>query len=140
MAPTKFRFRLEIDGVAQAAFSEAAAGETTLDAIDYREGDEALRRRKLKGLQTAPNITLKRGITGSTAILSWRRNVLAGQTQSSRKQVVIVVQDESGADRARFIVTGALPVKYDAAEFNAKGNEVAIETLELSNEGIELVN
>ena len=35
-----FRFRLEIDGIAQAGFSEVAIGETTIDAVDYREGND----------------------------------------------------------------------------------------------------
>ena len=53
--------------------------------------------------------------------------------------VVIVVQDEAGADAARFVVSEAWPIKYDPTDLNAKGNEVLIELLELVNEGIERV-
>ena len=60
-----FRFRLEIDGIAQANFSEVAVGETTTEAIDYREGNEPNHVRKLSGLTKFGNITLKRGITDS---------------------------------------------------------------------------
>ena len=35
-----FRFRLEIDGITQAGFSEVTIGETTTEAIDYREGTD----------------------------------------------------------------------------------------------------
>ena len=134
-----FRFRLEIDGIAQAAFSEVAIGETTTEAIDYREGNEPTHVRKLSGLTKFGNITLKRGITDSLDIWNWHKEILAGQIQSNRKQVIIVAQDEAGADKARFVVTEAWPTKYDPSDLNGKGNEVFIELLELVNEGIERV-
>ena len=64
---------------------------------------------------------------------------LPGQTKDKRKRVVIVVQDEAGTDRARFVVSQAWPVKYDPSNLNAKGNDVTIELLELANEGVERV-
>ena len=132
-----FRFRLEIDGISQASFSEVAIGETTTEAIDYREGNEPTHVRKLSGLTKFGNITLKRGITESMDIWNWHKQIMAGQIQSNRKQVTIVVQDEAGADKARFVVTDAWPMKYDPSDLNGKGNEVFIELLELVNEGIE---
>ena len=33
-----FRFQLEIDNVTRAGFAEVAIAETTVEAIDYREG------------------------------------------------------------------------------------------------------
>jgi len=134
-----FRFRLEIDGIAQAAFSEVAIGETTTAAIDYREGNEPTHVRKLSGLTKFGNITLKRGITDSLDIWNWHKQILAGQIQSNRKQVIIVAQDEAGTDKARFVVSEAWPMKYDPSDLNGKGNEVFIELLELVNEGVERV-
>ena len=134
-----FRFRLEIDGIAQASFSEVAIGETTTEAIDYREGNEPTHVRKLSGLTKYGNITLKRGITDSLDIWNWHKEILAGQIQSNRKQVIIVALDEAGTDKTRFVVSEAWPMKYDPSDLNAKGNEVFIEVLELVNEGIERV-
>ena len=53
--------------------------------------------------------------------------------------VRVKAQDETGADKARFVVNRAWPMKYDPSDLNGKGNEVFIETLELCNEGIERV-
>jgi phage tail sheath protein FI len=50
------------------------------------------------------------------------------------RKVVIVVQDESGDQSA-----GAAPIKVEPGDLNGKGNDVMIEELELSNEGIERV-
>jgi phage tail-like protein len=134
-----FRFRLEIDGIAQASFSEVAIAETTTEAIDYREGNEPTHVRKLSGLTKYGNITLKRGITDSLDIFNWYKQILAGQIQSNRKQVIIVALDEAGTDKVRFVVSEAWPMKYDPSDLNGKGNEVFIELLELVNEGIERV-
>jgi phage tail-like protein len=132
-----FRFRVEIDGVAEAHFSEVAIGETTTEVIDYREGPEPTHVRKLPGLTKFGNITLKRGVTDSQVIYQWHKDIMDGKIGERRKTVTITVIDESGKDKARFVVAEAWPTKYDPSDLNAKGNEVFIELLELVNEGIE---
>jgi phage tail-like protein len=138
-----FRFRLEIDSIAQAGFSELKIGETSIGVVEYREGTDPPHVRKLSGLTKYGNVTLKWGLTvgaNSLDLFKWHADVASGQIKNKRKKVVIVVQDEAGVDQARFVVSGAWPVKYDPSNLDAKGNEVLIETLELANEGIERVN
>ena len=132
-----FRFRIEIDGSSQATFSEATIGETTTEAVDYREGTDSAHVRKLDGLTKYGNVVLKRGVTDSLEIYNWHKAIVDGKIQGNRKSVALVVQDESGADKARFLVSEAWPMKYQVSGLNGKGNEVFIETLELVNEGIE---
>src|SRR3954463_2258910 len=111
-----FRYRLEIDSIAQAGFSEVMIAETSIDAVDYREGTDPPHVRKLSGLTKYGNITLKWGATvGATSLdlFKWHKDVAAGQIISQRKRVVIVVQDEAGQDKARFVISDAWPVKYD---------------------------
>jgi phage tail-like protein len=132
-----FRFRLEIDGITQGNFSEVTIGENTTDAVDYREGTDPAHVRKLDGLTKYGNITLKWGVTQSTELHDWHKAIVAGQIQSNRKQVAIVVMDEAGTDKARFTVAEAWPMKYQPTALNGKGNEVFVELLELVNEGIE---
>ena len=38
-----FRYRLEIDNIAQAGFSEVTIGETTVDVVEYRDECRDLR-------------------------------------------------------------------------------------------------
>jgi len=137
-----FRYRLEIDSITQAGFSEVMIAETTIDAVDYREGTDPPHVRKLSGLTKYRNITLKWGLTVGGAALDlfkWHADVSAGQVKDKRKKVVIVLQDEAGEDAARYVISEAWPIKYDPSDLNAKGNEVMIELLELANEGIERV-
>ena len=137
-----FRYRLEIDNITQAGFSDVTIGETTVDPVEYREGTDPPHMRKLTGLTKYGPITLKWGVTvGATALdlFKWHKAVSDGQVVNDRKRVVIAVQDEAGEDRARFVVSEAWPVKYAPSGLSAKGNEVFIEMLELANEGIERV-
>jgi phage tail-like protein len=136
---TNFRYRLEIDGLTIAGFSEVSIGETTVDVVDYREGNDPPHVRKLAGLRKYGNITLKRGMTNSLELYEWLRQVSNGQISMARKTMAIVVADETGADKARFMVTDAWPMKYALSDLDATGNEVLIETLELVNEGIERI-
>jgi phage tail-like protein len=132
-----FRFRLEIDGIQQAGFSDVAIAETATDAVEYREGTDPMHLRKLSGLTKYGNITLKSGMTDSMELHKWHAAIVAGQIASNRKKVTIVVVDEAGADKARFVVSEAWPMKYHSSDLNAKGNEVLIEQLELVHEGVE---
>lgn len=133
-----YRFRVEIDGIASAAFSEVAIGATVTQVIEYRDGSDPAFVRRLPGLTKFGNVTLKRGVTSSLDLFNWHLQIVRGAA-SSRKNLVVVVLDESGTDVARFVVTGAWPAKYEAGDLNANGTCVVIETLELVNEGVERV-
>ena len=132
-----FRYRLEIDGIQQAGFSEVAIGEGSNDPIEYREGNDLTTVRKLNGLAKYANITLKWGVTDSLELASWFQMVVDGATPLAdvRRTVIIRVQDETGQDKAAWEVTRAWPTKYNPTDLNGKGNEVAIDSLELCNEG-----
>jgi phage tail-like protein len=136
-----YRYRLEIDGIDQAGFAEVAIGDSSSDPIEYREGNEVTTVRKLKGLTKYGNVTLTWGMTDSRALSEWRQLVVDDATMldAARRNVVIRVQNEAGEDKAAFEITRAWPSKYDPSDLNAKGNEVAVETLELVNEGIRRI-
>jgi phage tail-like protein len=135
-----YRFRVEIDGIQAAAFSEAFIDPTTTEVIEYREGSDLSHVRKLPGLTKFGNVTLKRGASASLELFNWHLQVVRGQISSARRNVVIVVLDEAGQDVARFVISEAWPTKYDPGDLNARGNEVFIESLELANEGIERIS
>jgi phage tail-like protein len=135
-----FRYRLEIDGITQAGFSEVAIGDSSTDPIDYREGNEPKHVRKLSGLNKFANVTLKWGITESTELAEWRQLVVDdGPLDAARRTVVIRVQNEVGDDKAAFEVVNAWPCKYDPTDLNGKGNDAAVDSLELCHEGIKRI-
>ena len=132
-----FRFRLEIDGIQQAGFSEVSGFDVTVDPIDYREGSDATHVRKLTGLTKYGNVTLKWGVTNSMELYEWHRRIVDGTID--RKSAAIEVFDEAGNAQARWEIAEAWPSKYDPMDLNAKGNDVSIEMLEIVNEGVKRV-
>jgi phage tail-like protein len=52
--------------------------------------------------------------------------------------VVVILRDASGQDVARWSVSQALPARYVGPSLNARASEVAMESLELAVESIEL--
>ena len=135
----QFRFRVEIDGITQAGFSDCTFADTTTDPVEYREGDEPPVFRKLSGLTKYGNITLKGGSTDSMELYNWRQQIIDTGAEGARKNVSIILVDEAGADKARWDIVRAWPSKYDPPDFSAKGNEVAIESLDIVHEGFKRV-
>lgn len=133
-----FRFRIEIDGIQQAGFSEATIPDSNSDVVEYREGNEpVVYSRKLPGLTKHGNLTLKWGTTNSMEIYNWRKLVEQGKIKDARRNISVILIDEEGKDAARWDFGQAWPSKYDAPDMNAKGNDVAIETLEIVFESMQ---
>ena len=131
-----FNFAVELDGITRASFRECSGLDASQDPIDYREGTEGTTARKLPGLNKYSNITLKWGMTDDTELWAWRKKAMTGKIE--RKNGSIVLLDESGEEKLRWNFREAWPTKWTGPSFNATGNEVAIETLEIAHEGLEL--
>jgi phage tail-like protein len=132
-----FNFRVEFDGLTVGSFSEVSGLTSEGDAVDYREGtDIPLTVRKLIGLRKYMNIVLKRGYTESDDLWAWYRNIVNGV--DDRRNGTIILLDEERNEVLRWDVTNAWINKIEAPTFNAAGNEVAIESVELVHEGLML--
>jgi phage tail-like protein len=135
-----FNFRIEITGTspAVAAFREVSGLTASVDPVEYREGNSRdLHPKKLFGIRKYSNIIGKRGITPNEELWLWYRQIVNGV--ADRRNGAVVLLDEVGADVLRWNFYEAWPCKLDWPAFNATTNEVAIETLEMCVEKIELV-
>jgi phage tail-like protein len=131
-----YNFIVEIDGIARAGFREASGLDSSQDPVEYREGTDAFTSRKVPGMVKYGNITLKWGTTGDQELLKWRQKSADGKVQ--RRNGSIVLLDGAGQEQVRWNFHEAWPTKWTGPSFNATGNEVAIETLELAHEGLAL--
>lgn len=135
------RFKLEIDGIIQAGFSEVTVPDTSTDVVEYREGVDEPHLRKLPGLNKFSNITLKYGTTDSSMeLFNWRKLVMQGKMKEARRNIAVILMNEEGAPAGRWEFENAWPSKYDPADLNAKGNDVAIESMEIVHEGMKRVS
>jgi phage tail-like protein len=132
-----FNFLVEIDGISRAAFHEASGFDSTIDVIEHREGGENTTLRKLPGQTKYSNIVLKWGITDDLELYDWHHQAVLGNLQ--RRNGSIVGLDRQGNEIVRWNFFNAWPAKYDGPDYNAEGNDIAIETLELAHERVERV-
>jgi len=132
-----FNFTVDIGVGDELGFSEVEGLSGEIEVIEYREGaDPVNTARKLPGLTKYSNVTLRRGITGRTDLFEWWKSVRDGQVQ--RRSVTITLLDEQRQPVVRWLLRNAWPIKLEGPALNATGNEVAIETLELAHEGLEI--
>jgi phage tail-like protein len=122
-----------------AGFEEVLLPEARIDVIEYRNGnDKANEVLKLPGLARYGNVILRRGLIGSLSLYQWWNEVRNGNTGASRN-VVISLQSE---DHSQVVMTWKLlrawPVRYKAFGLSGKGQEVAMEELELAFERLEI--
>jgi phage tail-like protein len=129
-----FNFLVEIDGITQAGFQECSGLDSQTASIDFRLGDDPMHMRKLTGLNTFSAISLKRGVTDSDELWKWRQTVVDGKTE--RRNGSIVLMDEKGAEKLRWNFSNAWPSKWTGPSFNATGNTIAVESLEIMHEEI----
>jgi phage tail-like protein len=130
-----FNFLLEIDGITNAGFSECSGLNMENTPIEYREGaDTFLTPRKQPGLMKYGNITLKRGITQNPELVTWLVATEAGDVE--RRTVSIVLLDELRQEAVRWNLREAWASKWMGPDLKANASEMAIETLEITHEGL----
>jgi phage tail-like protein len=129
-------FRIEINGLTASSFVSCSGLAAETEVLDYHLGNDKGATRKLPGLHKFGNLTLKRGYTADRQLWDWYKGVLDGAPQ--RRNLSIILTDETGVDLLRWNVHNAWPAKYEGPTLNASGNEVAMETIELAHEGFEL--
>ena len=134
-----FRFRVEIDGITQAGFTECSGLGSHIEVIEVREGaDPTSGTRKVPGRVTYPDIVLKWGVTASRELYNWHKSIIDGELQ--RKNGSVVLLDSTGQEAVRWHFSGGWPSKFEGPTLNAKGNDIAIESLTITCEKLELAD
>jgi phage tail-like protein len=132
-----YSFLVEIDGIASSAFKSVSGLAAEAEVIEYREGsDPVSSSRKLPGRVEYPNVRLSRGLTTSRDLWDWWRTVVDGSLE--RRNVSITLLDDTRTPVLRWLLRNAWIAKFEAPDLDASANEVAIETIELAHEGLEL--
>jgi len=132
-----FNFLVQIDGDTVPGFREADLPEARIEIQTYRDGNERDNAtRRLPGRVEYGPLVLRRGFAGDRTLFQWWQNVAEGNLD--RRNVVVLLRNQRGQEVARWAFSDALPTKYTGPSFRAQGNEVAIESIELTVESMEL--
>ncbi len=134
---SNFNYLVEVGGVIVGGFSEVSGLTAEVNAGDYRDGNPMLEvGSRHPGVKKRLTITLRRGLTRSKKLLDWCQAALKGEKKLVSGSIILL--DEARHEKLRWRFSNAVPVKYQGPDLKATGNEVRIETLELTCEGLSL--
>ncbi len=134
---TAFHFQVEWGGT-RIGFTEVSGLTVELQSIDYREGSSPeYQVTKMPGIPQYSTITLKRGMFRSdNEFFQWLNTVKLNAIE--RRDLTISLLNEEHEPITVWKVKEAWPSKVDGPSLNSTGNEVAVETIELTHEGISI--
>lgn len=121
------------------AFSECTGLEATMEAKVIKEGGRNYGAAQRAGPVTFATVILKRGMTTTRHLWRWFELVTSSGGYAYRLAAIITMQNISGEPVVRWKLAKAMPVKFKAADLNAKGTEIGIEELHLAHEGLSLI-
>jgi phage tail-like protein len=120
-----------------AGFSECSGIEATIEVMEYKEGGRNDHVWKFPVRATHSNITLKHGaIYLYDDLWSWHNDWVKGK--GKRKNGLIVLNDNAGQPAKIWKFKRGIPTKWTGPALNASQNNVAIESLEIAHEGLEM--
>ena len=143
-----FRFELSFKRVAgtggteqvcNGAFAECTGLEATMEPKVIKAGGANYGAVQRPGPVTFATVILKRGMTSNRDLFQWFQLVNGGST-AYRLSAEIEMRDTNGDTVVTWGLDRCLPVKFKAADLNAKGGEVGIEELHLAHEGLRLLD
>ena len=118
-------------------FSDVSGLTQEIQAIEYRDGlmSGAKHAMKVKCISKGANLVFKRGIVEkNNDLFNWFNN--NGAPNVERRDLLITLLNDAGAPVMVWNVSQAWPVKSEGPTLKATGNEIAIESIELTHEGI----
>jgi phage tail-like protein len=150
------RFALELGFLHVAGFQECTGLTKETRIMEYKEGGRNASALKFPDGGSVGNIVLKRGLlTDSNAdvLYKWHHDVMSGEfneddnpnlrpfdsDEDINNRCSIILMDETGEEKKRWVLIRAFPLKWSGPDLKSGASEIALESLELACEGIELV-
>jgi phage tail-like protein len=135
----KFRFEVKW-GAESMSFQEVSGLESEAQAIEYRHGDSpAFSTIKMPGIRKFSDVTLKKGVfKSSSKFWDWFNDIKLNTIK--RTTITIVLLDEKGDPTMVWTLANAWPTKISGTDLKSTGNEVAIESIVISHEGLTVTS
>ena len=138
-----YNYRVEI-GNETVAFSEVSGLSISHETTTYKEspvesGVSGPRVMHMPGQGSPANVTLNKGIVRGVsvpALYNWISSIQTNQVE--KKDIFVRLCDEKGDPVITWKVINAFPTKLDAPTFDASSDDAAIETMELTGDGITI--
>ena len=125
---------------AVAGFSEVSGLGLEVSIAEYRAGNAATNEPvKVPTVVKTPDVTLKRGVIGELALLHEWVNDLRNGDETARRNVTIELMAEDRTTVAQtWRLFNAMIMKYEGPSLTSTDTNVAVETVTLASERIEM--
>lgn len=127
-------------GFTQISFSEVSGLTVEKEKVEYRGGaSPEFNKIAMPGMTKFSDITLKRGVVvGDNELYEWFNT--AALNKAERRDLTISLLNESHVPTMTWKVKNAFALKVEGPTLKADGNEVAIESVTIAHEGLEIAN
>ncbi|MCO7223330.1 phage tail protein [Pleionea sp. CnH1-48] len=123
-------------GLALGGFSEVSGLDASIGIYEHLEGGVNDRVHKFADRASYSNITLKRGVGLSEDLYLWHQDFIKGE--GAARNGLIVLANDLGIPIKVWTFFNGIPVKWTGPEFNAMTSAIAVESLEIAHEKVEL--
>jgi phage tail-like protein len=119
-------------------FQEISGLELETQAIEYRHDDiKQFSAIRMPELAKGGNVTLKKGVfLKDNNFFKWYGSLKMNTIK--RETVTIQLLDENGKPTMTWTLLNAWPTKISVPDLKSDANEVAVETLEIAHEGLQM--
>ncbi len=130
-----FNFKIMVGGEPVAHFTECSGLSIDVATVEYREAGQSALVHQIPTITTYHDITLRYGLTSSTAMWDWFLATTRGAVQ--RKNVSIFLLDAAGsAPVLQWDLIAAFPKRWSGALLKATAREVAVEEIVIAYESV----
>lgn len=135
----KFYFNVDLGSITDVPFQEVSGLEEDSETIEYRHGNSPVfSTNNAPGLVKYGNVTMKKGVfVKDNKFFDWYNKIKMNTVE--RQNVVIKLCDEGGNPIMTWTLYNAWPTKITSTDMGSDGNEIAVETIEISHEGLSSV-
>lgn len=138
-----YNYKVDI-GSTTVAFSEVSGLNVAYETTTYKEssteaGKVSPKVFRMPAQAVTTTLTLKKGLVPSknkTALYDWISTISLNQVE--KKDITISLCDEAGKAVVTWKVINAFPTKLDVPTFDANSNDVAIESMELMADDVQI--
>ena len=132
--PVGFHFKVEFPGVGKdndVSFQEVTGLTAGMEPEQLEAGGENKFIYRLPKRPTYSNLVLKRGMLNDSGLIKWFKDAIEN-FEFNPVDVNVYLLNENHEVLATWVFMKAYPVKWAMSNFNAKNNELVIETIELA--------
>ena len=128
---------IEMEGLTLGRFQEFSGLSVQNDVFEIKEGGLNALVHKFVTRSKAGDLTLKRGFVNNRELFDWF-NKAADNSLTERRNGSVIMFGDNGDEKCRWNFYRAFPLKWEGPALNAMSSAIAVESMTLACEWVEL--